>query len=97
MLIQAKRDPKKEWLLLRYCVTGEEVQWTMKDCLEEWKVPTIPKKIPKAKEQAKVGPSQNSNNPATNTGKETKHGKETGGSTTTRKIGKNNTIPKTSF
>jgi hypothetical protein len=25
--IQTKRDPKKEWLQLRYCVTEEEVQW----------------------------------------------------------------------
>ena len=30
MWIQAKRDPKKEWLQLRYCVTKEEVQWSMK-------------------------------------------------------------------
>lgn len=96
MLIQAKRDRNKEWLLLRYCVTGEEFQWAMKHWLEEWKVPTIPKKIQKSKEQEKVGPSQNSNNPTTNTGKETKRGKETGGSTTSRKIGKNNTIPKNS-
>jgi hypothetical protein len=25
MWIQDKRDPKKEWLQLRYCVIGEEV------------------------------------------------------------------------
>jgi hypothetical protein len=30
MWIQAKRDPKKEWLQLRYYVIGEEVQWAMK-------------------------------------------------------------------
>ena len=46
MWIQAKRDPKKEWLQLRYCVIGEEVQWYMKDWPEEWKVPFIPKKVP---------------------------------------------------
>jgi hypothetical protein len=31
MWIKEKRDPMKEWLQLRYCVTAEEVQWAMKD------------------------------------------------------------------
>jgi hypothetical protein len=39
MWIQEKRDPEKEWLQMRYCVTVEEVQWEMKDWKEEWKVP----------------------------------------------------------
>jgi hypothetical protein len=29
--IHAKRDPKKNWLQMRYCITREEVQWAMKD------------------------------------------------------------------
>jgi hypothetical protein len=57
MWIQAKRDPKKELLQLRYCVTGEEVQWAMKDWPDEWKVLVISKKVPKSKKQEEVGPS----------------------------------------
>jgi hypothetical protein len=67
----AKRDPKKEWLQLRYCVTGEEVQWAMKDWPEEWKVPVVSKKVSKGKKQAEVGTSQKSNSPTMNTRKET--------------------------
>jgi hypothetical protein len=78
MWIQAKRDPKKEWLQLRYCVTGEEVQWAMKDWPEEWKVPVIPKKVPKSKQQVEVGPSKKSTSPTTNTRKERVHKRNRG-------------------
>jgi hypothetical protein len=55
--IQDKRDPKKEWLKLIYCVTEEQVQWFIKDWPEEWKVPIISKKVPKSKQQVDLGPS----------------------------------------
>jgi hypothetical protein len=54
------------------------------------------KKVPKGKKQAKVGPSQKSNNPTTNTRKATKHAKETRGSTTVRKPRQKNIIPEPS-
>jgi hypothetical protein len=85
MWIKEKRDPMKEWLQLRYCVTTEEVQWAMKDWPEEWKVPIVSKKGSKGKKQAEVGTSKKTNSPTTNTRKETEPTKETGGSTTVRK------------
>jgi hypothetical protein len=30
--IQAKRDPRKKWLEMRYYKTREEVEWIVKDC-----------------------------------------------------------------
>jgi hypothetical protein len=27
--IQAKRDPKKTWLKMQYCITTKEVQWVL--------------------------------------------------------------------
>jgi hypothetical protein len=47
--IQEKKDPKKNWLQMRYCVTREEVQWAMKDWPDEWKVPVTSKKATKGK------------------------------------------------
>jgi hypothetical protein len=80
--IQEKRDPKKNWLQMRYCVTGEEVQWAMKDWPDEWKVPVTSKKETKGKKIVEVGTSQKSNSPTTNTRKVAEHTKETGGSMT---------------
>jgi hypothetical protein len=54
--IHDKRDPKKEWMQLRYCVTREEVQWVMKDCPEECKVHAISKKVQKYKKWIEFGP-----------------------------------------
>jgi hypothetical protein len=31
MWIQVRRDPRKEWLKLRYCVTKEDVEMAMRD------------------------------------------------------------------
>jgi hypothetical protein len=36
--IQDKRDPKKNWLHMRHCLTGEEFQWVLKYWPDEWKV-----------------------------------------------------------
>jgi hypothetical protein len=58
MWIQEKRDPKKEWLQLRYCVTGEQVQWAIKDWPKEWKVRVIPNKVSKTNQQVEVGLSK---------------------------------------
>jgi hypothetical protein len=37
--IQARRDPKKKWLEMRYCTSREEVDWIVKDWPVQWKVP----------------------------------------------------------
>jgi hypothetical protein len=82
MWIQACRDPKKEWLQLRYCVNTEEVDWAIKDWEDDWKVPVITKELPKDKE-TEVGPSQTS---AGDIRMVTQGTKATGGSATTKKL-----------
>jgi hypothetical protein len=54
MWIQQKRYPKKNWLQMRYCVTGEEVQWAMKYSPDEWKVPMNSKKETKGNQTVEV-------------------------------------------
>jgi hypothetical protein len=48
MWLQAKRDPTKEWLQLKYCVTMQDIQMEVQEWPEEWRVPTIPKTVPGA-------------------------------------------------
>jgi hypothetical protein len=31
------RDPDKEWIQLRYCINAEEVDWEIKDWVDDWK------------------------------------------------------------
>jgi hypothetical protein len=47
--IQEKRNPKNNYLQMRYCITGEEVQWAMKEFPDEWRVPMASKKGKKGK------------------------------------------------
>jgi hypothetical protein len=48
--IQERRDPKKTWLKMHYCITTEEVQWVLVEWLDQWKVPVAGKKGEKGKE-----------------------------------------------
>jgi hypothetical protein len=94
MWIQAKRDPNKEWLSMRYCITIEEVQWEMKDLPKEWNIPV---EQPKDKQPAKdkqptkdkisteVGSSQRKSTPTTNTRETTGRINPTGGAQQQRK------------
>jgi hypothetical protein len=70
MRIQARRDPKKKWLEMRYCTMQEEVEWIVQDWHAQWKVPVAQKKGKKPKEQVEVGPSRNIGNPVDNTRKD---------------------------
>jgi hypothetical protein len=36
--IEAKRDPNKTWFTMQYCITSEEVQWVIKEWLDQWEV-----------------------------------------------------------
>jgi len=65
----------------------------MDDWPEEWKVPIIPKKVPKSKQKVEDGPSKHSTSPTKNTRKATESTKGKWGSTTTRKPRKKKTIP----
>jgi hypothetical protein len=94
MWIHAKRDPMKEWLQLRYCVTGEEVQWAMKYWPKEWKVTMIPKKVPISKKKVEVGTSKKSTSPAGEYKESHKAHQRNGGSSTIKKPRQKDTIPK---
>jgi hypothetical protein len=45
MWLQAKKDLTKEWLQLKYCVTTHDIHMEAQECLEEWKVPEIPREM----------------------------------------------------
>jgi hypothetical protein len=47
--IQSRRDPKKTWLKIQYCITNEEVQWVIKEWPDQWKVPVVGMKGTKEK------------------------------------------------
>jgi hypothetical protein len=46
MWVQAKKDPTKEWLQLKYCMMMHEIQMEFHEWPKEWRVPTIPKTVP---------------------------------------------------
>jgi hypothetical protein len=81
---------------LRYCFTGEEVEWVMKYWPKEWKVLVIPKKVPKTKQQVEVGPSKKSTIPTKNTRKAIEHKQYKGGGATIKNPRQENTTPKAS-
>jgi hypothetical protein len=37
--IQARSDPKKKWIEMRYYTTREEVEWIVIDYPMQWKIP----------------------------------------------------------
>jgi hypothetical protein len=63
-----RRDPEREWLQLRYCVNAEEVDWEIKDWVDDWKIPVITKDMPKGKE-IEAGSSKTSAGGSTTTKK----------------------------
>jgi hypothetical protein len=50
MWIQAHRDPAMDWLQLRYCIIGEDIEMTMQDWHNDWKIPIIHKEVLTSKE-----------------------------------------------
>jgi hypothetical protein len=50
MWIQVHRDPGKEWLQLRYCITEEDVEMDMRDWPDDWKIPVLNQEQPKGME-----------------------------------------------
>jgi len=73
-------DPKKNWLQMRYCITGEEFQWFMKYRRDEWKVIVTIKKGQKGKKPVEVAMPHKSNSPIANTREVVEHAKDIGGS-----------------
>jgi hypothetical protein len=48
--IQARNDPGKEWLQLQYCVKEEDIEMTIKDWKDDWRVPILIQEMPMDKE-----------------------------------------------
>jgi hypothetical protein len=46
MWLQAKKDPTKEWLQLKYYVTMKDIHMEVQEWPQEWKVPDIPRVTP---------------------------------------------------
>jgi hypothetical protein len=44
--IQARRDPEKEWLQLRYCVKEEDVEMEIRDWQDDWRIPVLTQEMP---------------------------------------------------
>jgi hypothetical protein len=48
--IQARRDTKREWIQLRYCIKEEDVDMDIKDWQDDWRVSFFTQEIPTNKE-----------------------------------------------
>jgi hypothetical protein len=46
MWLKSKKNPTKEWLQLKYCVTMQDIHMDVQEWPEEWKVPKIPRETP---------------------------------------------------
>jgi hypothetical protein len=38
MWIQAQKDPNKQWLQMRYCITEDDIDMVIKEWEDEWKI-----------------------------------------------------------
>jgi hypothetical protein len=50
MWIKVCRDPRKEWLQLRYCIMEEDVEMAMRDRHDDWKIRVLIQEVPKGTE-----------------------------------------------
>jgi hypothetical protein len=51
MWLWEKKDPIKEWLQLKYCVTMQDIHMEVQEWPDEWKVQDIPREIPTVQAQ----------------------------------------------
>jgi hypothetical protein len=49
MWIQSRQDPHKQCLQMRYCVIEGDIDKIIHEWSDEWKIPTIPRAIPRQK------------------------------------------------
>jgi hypothetical protein len=45
MWIQPRQDPDKQWLQMRYCITKGDINMVISECLDEWRIPSIPREV----------------------------------------------------
>jgi hypothetical protein len=51
MWIQVWKDPNKQWLQLRYCITEGDIEMAIKDWEDEWRIPVLTRDIPTGVEE----------------------------------------------
>jgi hypothetical protein len=55
MWIQAWKDPNKQWLQLRYCITEGDIEIAIKNWEYDWRIPILTQDIPGGVEEEEVG------------------------------------------
>jgi hypothetical protein len=45
MWIQARQDPAKQWLQMRYCITEGDIDMVINEWPDEWKIPSITQEV----------------------------------------------------
>jgi hypothetical protein len=46
MWIRACRDPRKDWIQMRYCITEDDIKMDMRDWPNEFKIPVLDQEVP---------------------------------------------------
>jgi hypothetical protein len=47
MWIQPRKEPDKQWLQMRYYITEGDIDMIINEWLDEWRIPTIPREVPR--------------------------------------------------
>jgi hypothetical protein len=55
MWIQAWKDPNKQWLQMRYCITKGEIDMVIKDWEDEWKISVLTRDLLERKVEEEAG------------------------------------------
>jgi hypothetical protein len=55
MWIQARKDPDKKWLQMRYCITEGDIDMVIKDWEDEWKIPVLTQDLPERTTEEEAG------------------------------------------
>jgi hypothetical protein len=52
--IQARKHPNNQWLQLCYCIKQEDIEMTIKDWEDDWRIPVLIREIPAEIEEQEV-------------------------------------------
>jgi hypothetical protein len=55
MWIQAWKDPDKQWLQMRYCITEGDIDMVIKDWEDEWRIPVLTQDLPERTTEEEAG------------------------------------------
>jgi hypothetical protein len=49
------KDPNKQWLQMRYCITEGDIDMVIKDWEDEWKIPVLTQDLPERTTEEEAG------------------------------------------